>query len=158
MSTATKRNDRETESRASAERDDYYSSTLDALPTPPAKDGEVLRHVAVGKENERTEHKRRIEGWVPVKYGDYPEYYRHILEAETVKPDDAVRYRHDLVLMRLPKAIAERAQDRIRRRTESAMDAADPRRNLNAVPGLVLTDNSRADPPTSSRRATFGSG
>ena len=43
MSTATKRSDRETESRASAERDDYYSSTLDALPTPPAKDGEVLK-------------------------------------------------------------------------------------------------------------------
>lgn len=156
MTTAQKRADRETESRSASERTYFDPAMLDTLPAPPPKDGEHLRWVAVGQPNQSNEHNRRFQGYVPVKYGDYPEFYAHLLKDDAVKPDERVMLRHDLVLMRLPKALADRRREAVERRTAALAEANDPRLR-STVPGLVMTDQSTTGVVTSGSRAVqFG--
>lgn len=158
MNTTTKRSDRETETRAATERDDFQTDVFDFLPTPPARPGEALRWAAVGDDNKANEHNRRIQGYSPCKYGDYPDFYRSLLADGTVKADDPIRARHDLVLMRNTARWAEDRNARVAERTMAQMQANDPRARLSA-PGLIVTDRSKEEVySTAPRRAAFGSG
>jgi|JI6StandDraft_1071083.scaffolds.fasta_scaffold336686_2 hypothetical protein len=159
MNAPTKRSDRETDTRAATERTDFTNpSLLDALPTPVPADGTVLRWVAVGKANDSNEHKRRMQGYVPCKYGDFPDFYRHLLESGSVKPDDIVHPHNDLVLMKASAGSVAARRAEVERRTAAQMDAHDPRSRL-ATPGLIATNASREEIiGTGQRRSAFGNG
>lgn len=154
----TKRNDRETDTRAATERDVFQTDVFDFLPTPPARPGETLRWAAVGDDNKSNEHNRRLQGYTPCKYGEYPEFYRSLLADGAVNPDDVVRARNDLVLMRNTAHWAERRNAQVAERTLAQMQATDPRA-LQGSPGVTVIDKSRQEVfSTAPRRAAFGSG
>lgn len=154
----TKRNDRETETHAATERDVFQTDVFDFLPTPPARPGESLRWAAVGEANASNEHNRRIQGYAPCKYGEYPDFYRSLLADGAVKTDDVIRARHDLVLMRNTVRWTDDRNARVAERTMAQMQANDPRA-LKGAPGVTVIDRSKQEVfSTAPRRAAFGSG